>query len=60
MRTLWMASARAGKTDFASSGIELSYTLGLVGTGNGAPYIFLYVLSSRMMPEKLCFPRSLS
>ena len=26
--------------DFASSGIEVSYTPGLVGTGKGVPYIF--------------------
>jgi len=28
--------------------------------GNGAPYISLYVSSLRMMPERLCFPLSLS
>jgi len=55
-----VASTRAQRTDFASSGMEVSYAPGLVGTGNGAPYMILYVLSSRMMPERLCFPLSLS
>jgi len=58
MRALFMASARARRTDFGSSGMEVSYAPGLVGSGNGAPYIFLYVLSSRMMSERLCFSLS--
>jgi len=46
MRALWMASECARRTNFASLGMEVSYVSyapGLVGTGNGAPYIFFYV-----------------
>jgi len=41
MRALWMAPERARRTDFASSGMEVSYAPGLVGTGTSRRIFFV-------------------